>query len=93
MLVPVILIIILVSLIKTTAKKLDVPATPPMVGAIGIYVVFVLAARGIITVDEEQAESVITGVLTAIGIYVAVAALVFLGALIWMKIQSSSRKK
>jgi uncharacterized membrane protein (Fun14 family) len=93
MLVPVILIIMLAALIKKTAKKLDVSATPPLVVSVGIYVVFVLAARGIITVEEDQIQSVLSGVLTAIGLYVAVAVVVYIGVFIWMKIKSSSRKE
>jgi hypothetical protein len=93
MLVPVICVIILAGLIKRTAKKLDVSATPPLVVAIGIYVVFVLAARGIITVEEGNIQSALSGVGMAILLYVAVAAVIFIGVFIWMKIQSSSRKE
>jgi uncharacterized membrane protein (Fun14 family) len=93
MFVPVILIIIMAALIKKTAKKFDVSATPPLVGAIGVYAVFVLATKGVIRVEEDQIHSVLSGVLTAIGLYVAVAVVVFIGAFIWMKIQSSSPKE
>lgn len=93
MLVPVILIIILAALIKSTAKKFDISSTAPLVVSIGIYIVFVLASKGVIQVQEDQINSVLSGVSKAILLYVGVAAVIYIGAFIWMKIQSSSRKK
>lgn len=93
MLVPVIVILVLMALIKATAKKLNVSSTVPLAVSIGMYVVFVLLAKGIIRVDEGQIESVLSGVAIAIGLYVAVAAVIYIQAYIWMKRKSKQQKE
>ena len=93
MLVPVILVLILSALIKGTAKKFNISPTTPLVVSIGMFVVFVLAARGVIPVHEDQLQSVLKGVSLAILLYVGVAAIIYIMAFIWMKKQSSSPKE
>ena len=93
MLVPVIIILVLIALVAATAKKFKVSSTVPIGISIAMFVVFVLAARGIIPVAKEQFQMILSKDLTAIAMYGAVAAMIYVQAYVWMKQKSSRSKK
>ena len=93
MLIPVIIGLILIALVMATAKKFNVSATIPLGIVIAMYVVFVLAARGIIPVAREQFQMILRNDLAAIGLYGVLAAVIYFQAHVWMKQKSSRSKK
>ena len=93
MLIPVIILLILIALVMVTARKFKVSIKLPLLISIGMYGVFFLAASGVIPVAKEQFQLILSKVPTAIAIYAAVAAMIYIQAYIWMKQQSSRSKK
>jgi len=93
MLIPVILILILAALVTMTAKKFRISPITPLMVSIGMFVVFVLAGRGVISEHEDQFQSVLKGVSLAILLYIVVAVIIYIMAFIWMKKQASRSKE
>ena len=92
MLIPVVIGLILIALIMATAKYFNVSSKLPLSISIGMYMVVVLAAIGIIPVAREQFQLILSIVPIAIGVFAAVAAVIFFQAFMWIKHQSSRSK-
>ena len=80
MLIPVVIGLILIALIMATAKYFNVSSKLPLAISIGMYMVVVLAAIGIIPVAREQFQLILSRVPIAIGVFAAVAAVIFFQA-------------
>ena len=91
MLIPLVIGLVLIALIFATAKYFQVPSKLPLVIAICMYGVVVLAGLGVIPVAKEQLQMILSKVPTAIGLYGALAAVIYFQAFMWMKHQSSRK--
>lgn len=90
MLVPIIFVLILSVLINRAAKKFNTSSTAPLMVSILVFIVFVVATRGVIRV---QADEIATGIFLAILMYVVVVAAIYAGAFMWMKKKSPPPKE